>query len=261
MRNKVGNSRFWNILWEKYENSPSIAFCRVPELEYGSTLNLEGNVLDHCCGDGVFASLAWPDKKLLAGCDIDQNSIKRAEGTGIYARLDICDVSKRLPYDDEKFDLVFNNSGLEHILDLDVALAEVARVISRNGTFAFNVLNHRYFEWWPLTEKTAENYRVWQPFFHAFNLSEWSKRLMDAGLKVTSVEGYFDKQASRELALLDYTFSSVCLGRKRNSLVWAYTHIPYVVRRYWRKRLSQLTWRSEPDSGSGYFIRASRINA
>ncbi len=257
----VGKSRFWNPLWKLYANAPSIALCRIPELEYASGLEMTSAFLDHCCGDGRFASLAWPGQTLRAGCDIHQPSVDNAARLGIYTRLDVCDVSQRLPYDDHAFDLVFNNSALEHIPDLDATLAEVVRVLTPGGTFAFNVLNHRYFEWWPLDDAAKAGYRQWQPFYHAFDLGEWTRRLSAAGLKVTSVQGYFDRKAARLLALLDCEFSGVFIAQRPSALVSRYRQYPRVMVRYWKWRLSSLNWPTQPDEGAGYFIKAVRADA
>ena len=256
----AGKNRFWNPLWGLYASTPSIAFCRIPELEYASSLNVKNAVLDHCCGDGWFASLAWPGQKLHAGCDINPASVDHAARLGIYSRLNVCDVSQQLPYNDCSFDLIFNNSALEHITDLDTTLAEVARVLVPGGTLAFNVLNHRYFEWWPLDEEAKAGYREWQPFYHALNLDEWTQKLALVGLKIASVEGYFDRQAARMLARLDCAFSGVYNANRPSALVSAYNRLPQIMHRYWRWRLSSLTWKTEPDQGAGYFIKAVRSN-
>jgi SAM-dependent methyltransferase len=254
----VGNNRFWSPLWRWYADAPSIAFCRIPELEYASSLDVKGTVLDHCCGDGRFASLAWPGQKFHAGCDISSNAVNSAARLGIYSLLDVCDVSQKLPYDDCAFDLVFNNSALEHIRDLEAALAEVARVLVPGGMLAFNVLNHRYFEWWPLDEASMAGYREWQPFFHALSLDDWTQKLAAVGLKVASVEGYFDRQAARMLARLDCAFSGVYIANRPSVLVSWYRRAPRIMHRYWCWRLSSFTWKTGPDQGAGYFIKAVR---
>jgi SAM-dependent methyltransferase len=256
MSYRVGESRFWDPLWKLYPNSPSVVLCRVPELEYASTLDVRRPVLDHGCGDGLFSSLAWPGCKLMAGCDLNDSSIREAEKRGNYKRLDVCDASRRLPYPDKTFDLIFNNSALEHIQDLDATLAEVARALSPQGTFAFSVLNRRFFSWCHLREDLKTAYKNWQPFFHVLDLDEWRQRLARVGLKVASVEGYLDQKAASELALLDFAFSGALLARRRSLLVSTYLCFSVLARAYWRKRLSSLLWKTQPDAGAGYFIRA-----
>ena len=257
MKDLAGESRFFRPLRKRYANVPSILLCRVPELEYASQLELRGATLDHCCGDAIFASLGWHGDKFTAGCDLDAPSIAEARKLARHGRLDVCDAAKRLPYDDASFDLVFNNSALEHIPDLDRALAEVARVTRRGGRFAFNVLNHRYFEWWPSEAPDAAAYREWQPFFHAFDLAEWTRRLAAAGFSVSEVRGYFDEEASRVLALLDSEFSGHFFGKHSSELVKQFRS-SWWCRLGWRRRLAALSWRTEPDAGAGYFFVCER---
>jgi len=257
----IKNSPFCNLLWKQYSRAPSIALCRIPELEYAAKLDVSCRALDHCCGDGIFAGMAWQDRVLSAGCDVNAASVKHATTRGVYRRTDVCDVSKGLPYENASFDLIFNNSALEHIGDVAHALSEVSRVLTPGGTFAFNVLNHRYFQWWPLDKKSELEYRDWQPFYHALNIDEWDALLSKVGLQIESVEGYFDEEASRELALLDYMFSRKYIARRPTKPLWWNINIPGVSVRYWRKRLGSLKWNVDADTGAGYFIKAVRKHA
>jgi SAM-dependent methyltransferase len=256
---RIAESRFWKPLWKAHPRSPSVVLCRVPELEYASTIELDGRrTLDHCCGNGIFARLCWPDAKFSAGCDMNEMSLKHAEREGKYERVDVCDAGKRLPYEDGFFDLVFDNSALEHIPDLNASLLEVARVTRRGGAFAFNVLNHRYFQWWPLDQKSMQGYREWQPFYHALTLAEWRERLAASDFEIEDVRGYFNEEASRELARLDCEFSGHFIRERPSELVAKYNSLFGGNRRQWRERLGQLTWRTEPDEGAGYCIVAKR---
>lgn len=259
MGQTVGESRFWHSLWQRYSATPSVALCRVPELEYASSLAVKGNILDHCCGDGWFASLAWPGHILAAGCDLNEHSVREAGKGRVYARVDHCDAGKRLPYAEGIFDIVFNNSGLEHIADLDTTLAEAARVTRCGGVFAFNVLNHRYFEWWPLDGASRDAYREWQPFYHALNIAAWEVRLKVAGFSLQHVQGYFGKEASRVLALLDCEFSGYLMRQRKSALVSRYQSWQRLYHFLWRRRISRLAWHTEPDAGAGYFIAAVRV--
>lgn len=255
---KIGESKYWDMLWDHYKKAPSIALCRVPELEYASTLDVSSPFLDHCCGDGFFASIAWPNINIDVGCDISVNSIDSARKKKTYKKLEVCDVSKEISYPDKTFNLIFNNSALEHILDLDHALFEVSRVLDKKGVFAFNVLNHRYFQWWPLSEKAKKDYRIWQPFYHAFSLKEWEQRLNKAGMELVSVDGYFDRKSSAILAKLDYYFSGYYIRKKISPFIVKYFLFNRVQQVLWKRKLAELTWKTEPDSGSGYFIKAKK---
>jgi SAM-dependent methyltransferase len=256
---RIVDSRFWKPIWSAYATDPSIGLCRVPEIEYASTLDLQGRTLDHCCGDGKFAAIAWPGQTFAAGCDLNEWAIARARALGKHKRVDSCDAGQRLPYEDACFDLVFDNSALEHIFDLNAALSEIARVTKPGGFFAFNVLNHRYFEWWPMSNKDMIAYREWQPFFHALQLDEWADRLYRHGLEVEDVRGYFPEESSRTLALLDFEFSGSAIRKRPSDLVARYrSFFGSSHRRAWKRRIEELTWSAEPDQGAGYFIKARR---
>ena len=256
---KVGDSRFWRELWSHYKAAPSVAICRVPELEFAATLPTNVRFLDHCCGDGKFAELAWPHQRLTAGVDINERSIEDARQRGQYDRLDVCDVSKRMPYADGSFDVVFNNSALEHVPDVDAALAEVARVLAPGGVYAMNVLNHRYFDWWPLSAADRDGYRGWQPFYHAFSIEEWTRRMEAVGLKVETLQGYFDKPAARWLATLDCQFSGKFIANKPTQFTELYVKHPAIMERYVEWRCAKQNWITEPDKGAGYFIVARKV--
>ncbi|HEX2268801.1 MAG TPA: class I SAM-dependent methyltransferase [Pyrinomonadaceae bacterium] len=256
---RISDSPFWRDLWKTYRRAPSIALCRVPELEYASTLSLAGMTLDHCCGDGLFAKMGWPSATFSAGCDLNKVSLKDAARLNRHKQLDLCDAGKHLPYRDEYFDLVFDNSALEHIPDLHQSLSEIARVLKPQGIFAFNVLNHRYFEWWPMDEESRHAYREWQPFYHALSIEQWSKELSAVGLEIEDLRGYFNEEAARILALLDYEFSGYHIKHRPSKLVTDYHSIFGGERRKWRLRMSELNWQTDPDAGAGYFITARRL--
>lgn len=258
LSDRIADSRFWKPLWSSYHRTPSIALCRVPELEYASSLSWSGRALDHCCGDGQFAALAWPQVRFAAGCDFAFDALAAARSRNRHDRLDQADAGQQLPYADEEFDLVFNNSALEHIADLEACLREVARVTRRDGVFAFNVLNHRYFEWWPLEAAASEGYRAWQPFYHALSMGEWEARLAASRFTIESVQGYFDRSASRTLALLDCEFSGFYLKQRPSTLVAEYNSWTRRHKRRWQRELAALCWPTAPDAGAGYFIRARR---
>ena len=255
---KMRHSRFWLPLWAEYPTAPSIVICRVPELEYASTLDVSVRTLDHCCGDGIFASLAWPGRRLQAGCDLSELSVRQALARGAHGRVDACDASRALPYQDGAFDLVFNNSALEHIPDLVATLSEASRVLVPGGTFAFNVLNRRFYEWWPMAGRSAQEYRDWQPFYHAYSLQEWEQKLGNAGLRITSVDGYLDRRAARALARLDYAFSGAYLADRKSTIVSLVRRHPRWMSFLLRSGLGGLRWKTKPDAGAGYFIQAVR---
>jgi SAM-dependent methyltransferase len=255
----VAHSRFWDRLWQAYGHAPSIAFCRVPEMEYASGLALSGVTLDHCCGDGRFAAMVWPDQRFTAGCDVSPTAIDAAAKAGHHEKLDVCDAGKRLPYADATFDLVFDNSALEHIPDLPTAMREIARVTKIGGRFAMNILNRRYYDWWPLDDAAKREYGETQPIYHLLTVDEWRNVFAENGFELIEVQGYFDRRASRALAYLDCVFSLAYIRNKKSRFVATYLRFSRLVRPVMKVGLGRLRWRTAPDAGAGCFFVARRV--
>jgi SAM-dependent methyltransferase len=256
---QVRQSRFFEPLLMRYARVPSIALCRVPELELLSALRLEGAVLDHCCGDGQIAALAFPGRQLAAGFDLDAPRLAAARARGNYARVELADAAARLPFDDGSFDAVINNSALEHIPELDRTLEQVARVLRRGGRLHFNVLNTRFYDWWPLDAASRADYRKFQPFYHAFDEAGWTGILGRHGFSDVEFRDYFPRSSAEVLADFDYRYSAFYL-RHRVSCGPIATLLtpPPLARRRWRRLFGGLEWNAAPGQGAGFLVSAVR---
>lgn len=256
---QVKNSVYWAPLLERYARSPSIALCRVPELELLSGINLVTPVLDHCCGDGYIAAQAYPGRHLDAGIDLREKALAIARANGTYLRVQQADASKRLPFDTASFGTVINNSAIEHIAELDLVLAEVARILRPGGCFHFNVLNTRFYDWWPLSAQTRNEYRKFQPFFHAFDESGWRDNLSRHGFKAVSFRDYMPQTTSLALAEYDYIFSAFYLRRKLNWRVLRTLITPSAaLKMKWNRLFGNLDWDAAPGKGAGFLVSATR---
>lgn len=259
---KLSDSRFFDDLVTRYARAPSIALCRVPELELLSGVALEGPVLDHCCGDGWIAATAFPGRTIDAGVDIDPRQIARARARGNYAELHECDASRRLPFEDGRFRTVFNNSGIEHIPDIAAAVREIARVLAPGGRYVQCVLNSRYFDWWTRGDAAAAEYRAFQPFLHALDERAWTDLLGAAGFASIRFSDYFPRATAEVLGDLDYDWSAFHFRRRFPPRVVAERVTPAgVLAARWRRRLADLEWGAPPGGGAGFLIEAVRAGA
>ncbi len=167
---------------------------------------------------------------------------------------------KSVPYPDQSFATIINNSGIEHIPDLQTAISEISRVLVPGGRFYFNVLNSRYFTYWPLGQATARSYRAFQPFYHALNEDEWREKLTKAGLSVVEFVDYFDRPASRLLARLDYVYSAHYIGGAKNPLIQVTNRLPgALLRAIWQRWIGNYTWRALPHQGAGFLCVAEKV--
>lgn len=102
-------------------------------------------VLEIGCGSGGYAlHLVEKTGCRLVGLDINEpgirnaNQLAQAKGLGERARFEKCDVSERLPFDDQTFDAVFSNDVLCHVPGRAVVLEEMYRVLKPGGRMLFS---------------------------------------------------------------------------------------------------------------------------
>jgi SAM-dependent methyltransferase len=147
---------------------------------------LEGQrVLDAGCGYGLFLVVCgFYGAESLHGVDMDPTPIEFSRayrGTlppslADRLHLELGDVD-HLPYEDHSFDLVTAIEAVSHYLELDRALAELARVLRPGGTLVIsdgnNGLNRRYareiHELWQASEdgpgyRAIGGYEVGKPY-------------------------------------------------------------------------------------------------
>ena len=95
-----------------------------------------GCVLDYGCGEGRIVDLLRRWNVDAYGCDVfyeggdySQGVPKNLMESGRVRRME----KRRIPFEDETFDVVVHNQVFEHVPDLDLALSEIARVLKPGG--------------------------------------------------------------------------------------------------------------------------------
>ena len=118
----------------------------------GFTLTRQKRILDFGCGDGAFV-YTWRDLGFDAyGFDIHDTLCQRSGEDRKYfrffegSRADSWDCrleDLHIPFEDDFFDFAFSLCTLEHVKNLDLAMAELARVL-KPGALSFHVYVPRY---------------------------------------------------------------------------------------------------------------------
>ena len=107
-------------------------------------MTADSRVLEIGCGSGRYAlHLAERVGCEIAGLDINAHGIDNAKRLAQEAELNSatfqqCDVSQRLPFNDNTFDAVFANDVLCHIRGRSGIFAEVQRVLKPGARFLFS---------------------------------------------------------------------------------------------------------------------------
>lgn len=104
------------------------------------------NILDVGCGTGGYCIFLKNKGYDIKGVDID--SKKLSEGLQFDKSCNISYGSAtKLPFENEKFDLVLITEVMEHIKEHDKAIKEASRVLNKNGIIIITVPTRKYSKW------------------------------------------------------------------------------------------------------------------
>jgi 2-polyprenyl-6-hydroxyphenyl methylase / 3-demethylubiquinone-9 3-methyltransferase len=133
-------------------------------------------VLDVGCGGGFLAEAFARAGCRVTGIDPSAPTIRQAEehasavGLGIDYRMAS---GEALPFDDHSFGIVYCCDVLEHVRDLDRAIAESARVLAPGGVYLFDTINRtlaskmvviKLVQEWQSTRLVTTNLHDWNMF-------------------------------------------------------------------------------------------------
>lgn len=107
----------------------------VEALEFAK-LEMKGSTLDVGCGFGEFAGVVFG--KLECGIDVSQSDLDVAMEEKKYKKTLLVD-ARKMPFENNSFENAVSVSVLEHIVNPELVLDEVCRVLKPGGLFAFSV--------------------------------------------------------------------------------------------------------------------------
>jgi SAM-dependent methyltransferase len=195
-----------DLLWLHLRELPYFrSLVRAVEARFYQDFDLPPPVLDVGCGDGHFASLAFPHP-LDVGIDPWSGPLQQAARRGNY-RLALQGDGGRMPFPDGIFASALSNSVLEHIPQVETVLAETARVLQPGALFLFCVPNHNF-----LPALSISNFcdriglrslgNIYRRFFNYISRHQhcdppevWEQRLHKAGFVVERWWHYFPPEA------------------------------------------------------------------
>ena len=215
-----------DFLWRHLKDLPAFrALLRAVEARfYQDLLPLAEPVLDVGCGDGHFASVAFPGP-LTAGIDPESAVLGEARDRDAY-RVLAQGLGDRLPYVDGCFATVISNSVLEHIPGVDDVVAEIARVLQPGGRFIFCVPGDHFTELLLFTQffrrlRLGTLAAAYERYFdrisrhhHCDGPEVWQQRLEAAGLRLESSFYYFSVRATHALDLGHYFGAPSLVAKK-----------------------------------------------
>jgi len=135
------NVKFQEKFYNSREYGDSIKIDTRVRAVLKMMLNGKGKLklLDVGCSDGKISKLFSERGYNVYGVDISVKALKKAKEGGI--KVIRADITKRLPFRDAKFDVVFCGEVLEHVLDPMSLLKEIHRVLKPYGNFILTIPN------------------------------------------------------------------------------------------------------------------------
>jgi SAM-dependent methyltransferase len=159
---------------------------------------LAAPVIDIGCGDGLFGSLAFAAPP-VAGFDPDPNILPECRNRESHRTL-LCADATRMPFASGSIATAVANSVLEHIEDLDAAVAEIGRVLAPSGRLLITAPSHR-FAASLLGSSLGAWYGEWfnrrSRHLHTDSIETWRTRLLHNGLHIEKAFYYLDRRAMR----------------------------------------------------------------
>lgn len=167
-------------------------------------------LLDIACGQGILAQMAAAMAVESHGFDLSFSAVRA--GVGSPAHLIVAN-GEQLPYPDATFDYLTNIGSLEHYVNIDVGVREMARVLAPDGQAWILVpntfgLGNILYAWH--NGRTADD---GQPIQRYATRYEWQDLLEENGLRVARTVKY---ERVRPLSLTD----TLWYLRRPKNLAW-----------------------------------------
>ena len=156
------NIETWNEIastytdWIKEGDVGKVLYSTLLNALFNSLGDLKGKtVLDLGCGDGILSKVFRGQNANVFAIDGSSKMIDIAKANAKNENIDfrVGDISEKLPYEDESFDVVVCNMVLMYCENVFEIITEVSRILKPNGKFIFSVVHPCFTGEWESTSK------------------------------------------------------------------------------------------------------------
>lgn len=202
-----------NNFWEMNKKTPDyfkemIRYHRIRDI-----LNLrDKKVLDLGCGDGYFSYLLACDGNKVTAVDVSKQRLDKFKKLALENNIkQVLYNGQRLPFSDSSFDVVVILEVIEHLVDYEIVLKEICRVLRKGGKV---VVGTPY--------KEALEKRMWQcphcgkkfhlyGHVHSFDEESLKKALEKVGFEFLSFNTLVNQKTINAKTKWGYPFGSYAM--------------------------------------------------
>lgn len=183
-----------------------------------------GRVLDFGCGDGFFAQVAFHEKKIDIGLEVEGNPrIVEARERSVYKKIILYDGAV-IPLKNNSVDSVISNCVFEHISNISASVKEIARVLKPGGYCATSVMTSNWSNMMLGSSLFGKRYAAWmnrrQVHESLLSKKQWETLFKEAGFKIVEEVGYVNETTAKWLDVFHYlslpSLASYALFKKWN---------------------------------------------
>lgn len=137
-------------------------------------------ILDAGCGEGYYSRRLSSQGAFVTGIDGSKKMIARAGSKNPEAEINyqVMDLTQKLDFKQAQFDIVLANMVLMDISRIDIAIAEFARILKKDGSLVFCITHPCFFCYdWIQDEKGAKLYKAISDYLNenVEELTFWGK--------------------------------------------------------------------------------------
>lgn len=137
-------------------------------------------ILDAGCGEGYYSRKLVSKKAIVTGIDGSKKMITLAKSRSPKIKIDykLMDLTQKLDFKNGHFDIVLANMVLMGISKIDVAIAEFARILKKNGCLIFSITHPCFFfSDWILDKTRTKSHKPISDYSHerVGKLNFWGK--------------------------------------------------------------------------------------